>query len=44
VSITPSLNEPVKAARGSKEIQTTVISDRDKGLLNAEKKALPKAS
>jgi MULE transposase domain len=40
----PSLNEPVKATRGSKYIQTTVMSDRDKGLLNAEKEALPMAS
>jgi hypothetical protein len=42
VSNCPALNQPARA--NQKDIQTTVMSDRDKGLLNAEKAALPGAS
>jgi hypothetical protein len=39
----PSLNTLVRPARGN-EFKPTVMSDRDKGLLSAEKAAIPSAS
>ena len=39
----PSLNLPFRTYRGN-EFKPTVMSDRDKGLLNAEKAAIPGAS